>query len=224
MTAPIDIWAVGMIKNNNIKLKFFVVKTLPCFFEKCISVCTIKNCEIIASDILKIDFLKLLGKNPYAVIANIPYYITGRLVRILLEAKRQPAYMVLMVQKEVAERIVAHPPQMNLLALSIQARGKPKIISHVSKKEFAPKPKVDSAVIKISKISGNFFIENKISEKKFFALARAGFSQKRKRLANTLAEFFGGKNKAEEKIKKAGLAPNARAQELSSAEWVRLLR
>lgn len=184
----------------------------------------IRNCEIVAGDILKTDFLKYVGENSYAVIANIPYYLTSRLIRMSLEAKRQPAYMILMVQKEVAERIAAGPPQMNLLALSVQAYGKPKIIGRVSRKEFAPEPKVDSAIIKISDISRDFFTENKISEKNFFSLLHAGFSQKRKRLTNALAKFFGGKKNAEEKIKKAGLAINARPQELNLTEWTKLLR
>ena len=85
----------------------------------------IKNCGIIAGDILKIDFQKILDKKSYAVIANIPYYITGRLIRLFLEAKHQPSYMILMMQEEVAERIIARPPDMNLLALAVQVYGKP---------------------------------------------------------------------------------------------------
>lgn len=184
----------------------------------------IKNCKIIAGDILKTDFLKLLGKNPYAVIANIPYYITGRLIRTLLEAKHQPAYIILMVQLEVAERIAARPPKMNLLALSVNVYGKPKIVGRVSKKEFMPEPKVDSAIIRISNISRRIFNENKIDEENFFVLAKTGFSHKRKKLVNTLARFFGTKKNAEEKIKAAGITPNARPQELNLTEWIKLLR
>lgn len=183
----------------------------------------IRNYEVIIGDILKTDFLKAIGKNSYAVIANIPYYLTSRLVRTFLEARRQPAYMILMVQKEVAERIVARPPKMNLLALAVQSYGQPGIIGYVSKKEFEPQPEVDSAVIKISGISRSFFIERRISEKNFFTLARAGFSQKRKRISNTLAKFFGGKKAAEEKIKKAGLLSSARPQELARDEWAKIL-
>lgn len=182
----------------------------------------ITNCKIIAGDILKINFQKLLGKAPYAVIANIPYYLTGRLIRLLLETKHRPSYIILMVQKEVAERITAGPPEMNMLALSVQAFGKPRIMEHVSKKEFSPPPQVDSAIIKISGISEKFFVKNKISEKEFFAIIRATFSQKRKRLANTLAKFYGDKKIAEEKIKKTGLSKNARPQELTLKKWLKL--
>ncbi len=184
----------------------------------------ITNCEIITGDILKIDIAALIGEKSYAVIANIPYYLTSRLIRIFLESGRQPRYMILMVQKEVAERIVARPPCMNLLALSVQAYGHPKIIGRISKKEFNPEPKVDSAIVKISDISKQFFTKQKISEADFFAVLRTAFSQKRKKIANSLAGFYGEKIVAEEKIKTAGLRSNARAQELSLEDWTNLLR
>ena len=183
----------------------------------------VSNCEIISGDILKVDIAALLGNHTYAVIANIPYYLTSRLIRTFLEHQKKPNYMILMVQKEVAERIVARPPDMNLLALSVQAYGKPWIIGRVSKKEFVPVPQVDSAIVKISGISKNFFTEKKISEKDFFALIRAGFSQKRKLLSNSLAKFYGNKKIAEEKIKKAGLSSSSRPQEIPIEEWTRLM-
>lgn len=182
-----------------------------------------RNSEIITADILKTDWPKLVSGKSYALIANIPYYLTSRLIRVFLEADHQPAYMVLMVQEEVAERIVAKPPRMSLLSLSVQAYGKPKLIARVSKKEFSPQPKVDSSIIKISDISQSFFIKNKISEKDFFRLLRAAFSQKRKQLANTAAGFFGSKREAAIRIKKAGLSPTSRPQELKITDWVRLL-
>lgn len=184
----------------------------------------IKNYEIIAGDILKTNLAKITGENKYAVIANIPYYLTSRLIRVFLEAGHQPAYMILMVQKEVAERIVARPPKMNLLALSVQAYGRPKIVGRVSRENFTPRPEVDSAIVKISRISRVFFVGQKFSEKEFFGLLRAGFAQKRKKLANSLAGLFGSKAAAEEKIRRAGLSPYARAQELPLENWTALLR
>lgn len=182
----------------------------------------LRNCEIISGDILKVDIAALLGNHTYAVIANIPYYLTSRLIRVFLEAGRQPAYMILMVQEEVAERITAQEPHINLLALSVQAYGRPKIIGRVSRENFTPRPEVDSAVVEISHISRGLFINQKLDEKKFFQLLRAGFSQKRKTLANSLAVFYGGKKIAEEKIKTAGLSPKARPQELDLAAWLKL--
>ncbi|MBI2639697.1 MAG: ribosomal RNA small subunit methyltransferase A [Candidatus Sungbacteria bacterium] len=183
-----------------------------------------RNCEIITADILKIDWPKLVSGKSYALIANIPYYLTSRLIRVFLEADRQPSYMVLMVQKEVAERIVAEPPQMTLLSLSIQAYGKPKLIARVSKKEFLPQPEVDSAIIKISGISKDFFTKNKISEKEFFILAKTAFSQKRKQIINSLEKFYGSKNLAAAQIKKAALSPTSRPQELALTHWLKLLK
>lgn len=183
----------------------------------------VSNCEIISGDVLRVDIAALLGNRTYAVIANIPYYLTSRLIRVFLERQKKPNYMILMVQKEVAERIVARPPKMNLLALSVQAYGKPRIVGRVSKKEFVPAPQVDSAIVKISHISRIFFANQKLDEKKFFQLLRAGFSQKRKKLANSLAGFFSSKKIAEEKIKKAGFLPNVRPQELSLENWASII-
>ena len=145
------------------------------------------NLEIISGDILKIDHWKLfenykLKIKNFKIVANIPYYITSYFLRKFLETEHQPTTMVLMVQKEVAERIMAKPPKMNLLAISVQVYGEPKIIAPVSKGHFSPSPKVDSAIIKISNISHKFFNEGSstsfIDEKDFFELVKKGFSQK----------------------------------------------
>lgn len=184
----------------------------------------VKNCKVISGDILKTDWQKLVGETPYAVIANIPYYLTSRLIRTFLESKRQPTYMILMVQKEVGERIVAKPPHMNLLALSVQTYGKPEIIAGVSRKEFTPEPRVDATIVKISKISRGFFKEHRISENDFFAMLRAAFSQKRKQIGNTLTLVFGPKGSAEWHIRQAGVSPKSRAQELSLNEWIALFQ
>jgi len=185
-----------------------------------------KNLELIHGDILKIDHWKLIEncklkiKN-FKIVANIPYYITSHFLRKFLEAENQPELMVLMVQKEVAERIIAKPPKMNLLALSVQVYGQPKIITKVSKNHFSPQPKVDSAIIKISNISRDFFnVRSSTSnslEKRFFEIVKKGFAHKRKTLKNNLnlskTEFL---TKA---LKKRGLSEKARAQELSLEGW-----
>lgn len=165
-----------------------------------------KNIEIIRGDILKIKTSKL------KIISNIPYYITSRFIRNFLTAKIKPSLIVLMVQYEVAKRIIAKPPDMNLLALSAQTYGKVEFIKKVSKGNFSPQPKVDSAIIKISEISDSFFKKNKISEKKFFDLARRAFQQKRKMLRRSLS----GSNPDKFATK--------RPEELSLDNWVEILK
>ncbi|MDO8555410.1 MAG: 16S rRNA (adenine(1518)-N(6)/adenine(1519)-N(6))-dimethyltransferase RsmA [bacterium] len=190
-----------------------------------------KNLTLIHGDILKIP-IKDMG---YKIVANIPYYITSRFLRQFLTtnprltdgqapvggqclpAGRQPQLMVLMIQKEVAQRIVATAPQMSILSVSVQAYTKPKIICMVSKRYFSPPPKVDSAIIKLENISRAFFTENKIDEEKFFALVKKGFGQKRKMLKNNL-------NISSETLKNCRISEKARAQELSLENWVCVYR
>jgi len=147
------------------------------------------NVRIIAGDILKLDEKIILGTDQYKLAANIPYYLTSRLFRLLTERKLKPKLAVLTIQKEVAYRLCARPPKMNLLALAIQTLGKPEIVKLVPPECFSPKPKVESAIVKISDISDKFFKDNKINPKDFFEIAHIAFSQKRKQLAKTLKRF-----------------------------------
>ncbi|MBI5742711.1 MAG: ribosomal RNA small subunit methyltransferase A [Candidatus Niyogibacteria bacterium] len=163
-----------------------------------------------------------LKTNSFLVVANIPYYITGQLIRRFLEAAIQPASMTLLIQKEVAERIVAKPPHTNLLALSVQCYGTPRIAFKVGRGNFNPPPNVDSAVITTLNISHDFFKQNKISEKDFFTLLHAGFAQKRKQLAGNIAIIAGGKERATRLLAKCGIAPKARAENLSLVDWAKL--
>ena len=148
--------------------------------------------EIIRGDILKFSPMSRrdLDIGRYNIIANIPYYITSHLLRTFLESDNQPSLMVLMVQKEVAERIVAKGKlarrrgRESLLSISVKAYGHPEIMRKVPAGYFSPAPKVDSAVIKISGVSKNFFQD--IGEQKFFETVKKGFSQKRKMLNNNL--------------------------------------
>ena len=116
----------------------------------------------------------------YSVYGNIPYYITGLFLRKFLETDCQPAKIVVMVQKEIAQRIMAHDKKENLLSISVKAFGTPKMVMKVDKENFSPAPKVDSAILSISDISKSFFINNKIGEKEFFEILHAGFAHKRK--------------------------------------------
>lgn len=176
--------------------------------------------EIISGDILKINIAELVRRySCYKVIANLPYYITSAIIRLFLESSAPPAEMILMVQKEVAERITATPENMSLLSVSVQYYAKTEIIFEVSRGAFSPAPEVDSAVIKISNIASR----HNSNSKKFFQTARAGFSAKRKTLLNNLANSFHlEKKEVEEKLISLEISPKARAQELSIKDWEKL--
>lgn len=192
-----------------------------------------KNIEIIHSDILKTNIPKLIrprrsnSEKNYKVIANIPYYITSPIIRMFLEAELLPAEMILMAQKEVAERITAKAGNMSILAVSVQYYADAKILFEVGKENFDPVPKVDSAVIRITpsppaplpkKGEGDY-------GKEFFRIVKAGFSAKRKTLVNNLANSLHlDKNTVEEKIKTVPLSGTVRAQELSVEDWKKLTK
>ena len=173
----------------------------------------------------------------YKIIANIPYYLTSPLIRKFLESKNQPEFMLLMIQKEVAMRICASPPKMTLLSVATQFYAEPKIISYVSKNSFWPRPKVDSAIIKISPIKSR--ITNEYSRikniprgsaydsawfrDKFFELVKAGFSQPRKQLVNNLSKGLSlSREKAKKILLKAELQPTQRPSELSVDKYMEI--
>lgn len=171
------------------------------------------------------DILHLLPNLPHydKIVANIPYYLTGRLFRLIFDAPRLPHIIVLTIQKEVAERITAKPPHMNLLALAVQAFGRPEIMKIVPAVCFSPRPKIDSAIIRISDISDDFLIKHHIAKDDFFALARAAFGHRRKMLVNTLAAY-GDKSKLSHILEQIGLSPRARPEELSLLNWLDIMK
>ena len=181
-----------------------------------------QNLEIIFDDILKVNLPQLLADRNiqnYKIIANIPYYITSKIIRLFLETAHQPTELVLMIQKEVAQRIVAPVGKMSLLSTSVQYYAQAEILFDVTKENFNPPPKVDSSVIKISHIQKN----NPLEDKDFFRVVKAGFCARRKTLANNLANSFHlDKKQIEATLEKAGLSPNTRAQELSIENWQNL--
>lgn len=182
----------------------------------------IGNIEIIKDDILNIPN-SVFQVPYYKVVANIPYYLTAHLIRQFLESKNPPSNMILMLQKEVAERICAKPPKMSLLAVSVQFYGEPKIISIVSKNSFWPKPKVDSAILEISGIERNGKQTPRVSSERFFNVVRAGFSHPRKQLVNNLgAELNIGREEIIDALKKIGIEPKQRAETLSLNDWKKL--
>ena len=182
--------------------------------------------KIINGDILKINLNEIIHKysenKKYKLVSNIPYYITSPVIKLFLENSIQPELIVLLVQKEVAERICAKPGKLSVLALSVQIYGKPEIINYVDKSSFYPKPKVDSAILKIKNIKKEFSDEY---YKKLFKIIKIGFSSKRKKLINNLsAGLHVDKRESESILQKAEINLNTRAQELSLEEWKKLIQ
>jgi len=180
------------------------------------------NIEIIQADILVLRQTKeFLSLSKFKVVANLPYYITSPVIRMFLETKNKPKLMVFMVQKEVGQRICAKPPDMNLLAVSVQFFAEPKIVSFISKGAFWPRPKVDSAILKIVPKKELSPVDSSL----FFYIVKAGFKQPRKQLVNNLMQ--GLKLKREEIetwLHKAGIQPTKRAETLSLKDWVSLTK
>lgn len=186
--------------------------------------------QILPKDILLFDpsILKEY-KKPYKLIANIPYYITGAIIEQFLGATHQPSTMVLLIQKEVAERIIARDQlsgnlggKQSVLSIAVSAYGTPKIISKVPAGAFFPPPKVDSAIIAIENINRDFF--NKVSEKRFFEILKFCFGKKRKQLLGTLTEYLGDRTKAISLLQKSEISEKARPETLSKEEWGRLVK
>ncbi len=172
---------------------------------------------LISGDVRSFDAGTMGGE--YHLVANIPYYITGELVRQFLTSEHQPASMTVLVQKEVAERI-ARTKKESLLSLSVKVYGKPSYAFTVPRGAFVPAPNVDSAVLHISDISRKSFT-NREEESRFFEVIRTGFAHKRKRLAKNLEEQW-EKPAIEAAFAAAGLGTNARSEDLSLSAWMTL--
>ncbi len=176
-----------------------------------------KKLNLIFSDFLLEDMSKIIPKGKeFKVIANIPYYITGAIIEKTLSEKTKPSLAVFLIQKEVAERILARNNKESILSLSVKVFGNPKIIMTVSRNSFFPAPKVDSAILKISNIKNNF---NKNFEKNFFALVKNGFAHKRKFVLKNIEGGLG--LESAQKFKKSlNLKGNERAEDLALSDWV----
>lgn len=212
------------------------------------------NVEIVHGDILDLDPAELIGgsegnqslnglkanTNPpsssvglvssasndlastYKVVANIPYYITSAIIRHLLEASIQPSLLVLTIQQEVAQRIVAQPDDMNLLAVSVQFYGSPRIVTNIQASAFYPAPKVDSAVVRIDLDSEPRYAVKSVDT--FFRVVKAGFSQKRKQIHNSLAAGLAKpREEIDQLLTDAEIDPKRRAETLTLEEWARLV-
>lgn len=163
------------------------------------------------------DGIDMLGG--YVLAANIPYYITGEIIRQFLTAKVQPRAMALLIQKEVAQRITS--TKESILSLSVKAFGTPKLIEKVSKSHFSPPPSVDSAILSVTDINRRAF-EN-VSEKEFFAMVHAGFASKRKMAINNLSNAF-NKERIVSAFRDIGISEKARAEDITLASWLELTK
>jgi 16S rRNA (adenine1518-N6/adenine1519-N6)-dimethyltransferase len=175
------------------------------------------NLTLIEGDVRDFDPATLPGA--YVVAANIPYYITGEIVRMFLSADAQPRAMALLVQKEVAQR--ATSGKESLLSLSVKAYGNPRIVEKVPAKHFSPPPSVDSAILLIGDISKKFFSD--ISEDDFFRLLHQGFAQKRKMLIGNLSNAH-EKERVRAAFALAGIPEKARAEDVTLPQWKVLVR
>ena len=201
-----------------------------------------KKLVLINDDILKFNIQKIDCKffGNYKIIANIPYNITGAILKKFLSEKNKPESMTLMIQKEVAERIMARDGKESLLSISVKAYGEPKILFKVSRGNFYPSPKVDSAVITIKNISRKLFVEALQTvqsrtlhslhgslygvydlslekfEDKFWEIVRAGFAHKRKKLSSNLKNLISSTLRQD--------LENKRAEELTLKDWIDLAK
>jgi 16S rRNA (adenine1518-N6/adenine1519-N6)-dimethyltransferase len=172
------------------------------------------------ADILETDRASFGLKNGgYAVVANIPYYITGAILESFLEYKPRPNRMILLVQKEVAERIVARDGKESILSISVKAFGTPKIIAAVPRGAFTPPPNVDSAILAIENISDIGFKKKDVPIKRFFEVLKTGFAHKRKFALRNLESVFTDKGSALKAWGNAGLNEKARAEDLTLDQW-----
>jgi len=183
----------------------------------------LKNIKFIKGDILKESDKEISGVSSYKLCGNIPYYITSALIRKFLECEKKPESMVLIIQKELAQRITASPPKMSMLAVSVQFYSKPKTITYVSKKNFWPSPKVDSAILRITPLINAG--KKPINADLFFKIVKAGFSHPRKKILNNLSKVL-KLNKEETKLQliKNSIDPGRRAETLNIEEWKRLTK
>ena len=188
------------------------------------------NVHLVQGDILEIDFVAELvaalglqdpASLSYKVVANLPYYITSAVLRRLLTARVRPTQLTLMVQREVAERILGSEGHLSLLAISVQVFGLPEIVCRVPARAFYPRPKVDSALLRVRVYPSPRVPEGDLV--RFFGVVRAGFGQKRKQLHNSLTHNLHLPHESVlAALNDAGIAPQRRPQTLSIEEWAGL--
>ncbi len=186
------------------------------------------NLTIHQGDVLELSHVELVRRccgdaESYKAVANLPYYITSRVLRKLLEEEPRPKLIVVMVQREVAERAVASPPDMSLLAVSVQYYSVPRVVGIVRRGAFVPPPEVDSAILQLRTRAAPPFPD--VPTEAYFRVVAAGFGQKRKRLANSLSANLGiEKSVVSSALDRSGINQQARAEQLSLEDWARICR
>lgn len=180
-----------------------------------------KNLTVFNEDILQFDLDTLASG--YKVVANVPYYITSKIVEKLMTANNKPSIAVLLVQKEVAERIAAQPGDMSILGISAQLFAEASLDIEVPREYFTPPPKVDSQVV-VLKTRAEALVP-KEDERALFRIVKAGFSAKRKKLRSSISAGLGiSKQGAEELLRHADISPDNRAEDLALRDWIRLAK
>ncbi len=180
---------------------------------------SISNVKLVFADVMRLNFQELV-KPGYKVVANIPYYITGKIIEMLLAAKKRPSRIVLLMQKEVAERIVAPVGELSILAISVQLFAEAKVLHFVPKEDFYPVPKVDSAILILDLLEKPRY---DVDQKKFFKVIKAAFAGKRKQIHNTLKNNLKlSADRAEEVLLRSKIDPKSRPQELGLQQWFEL--
>lgn len=178
---------------------------------------------VLESDVLRVDPAELTRRRPYVVVANLPYSVAAAAISHLLEAEWRPTRMIVMVQREVAERIIARPPEMSILSVAVRFYGEPRMMFRIGPGAFVPAPKVESAVLRIDVLS-----EPPLAAKEraaFFRLVRAGFGQRRKQVQNSIAAgLVIDRSMVEKSLHAASIDPRRRAETLDVADWIRLFK
>jgi len=183
----------------------------------------VSNLQIIQADVMKVRPAEVVGERPYKVVANLPYQITSAIIRHFLEVEPAPELLVIMVQWEVAQRIIAGPPEMSVLAHSVQLYAEPELVARVPASSFIPQPKVDSAVLRLRRRPAPAVAVDDIDA--LFRTIKAGFLQARKKLSNALPGGLAamgvrtGKQATLDALRRAGVDPDRRAETLTLSEW-----
>jgi 16S rRNA (adenine1518-N6/adenine1519-N6)-dimethyltransferase len=195
-------------------------RLIPELQKKFLKEISTKQLELIHADVLDTAIAHIIKVN-YKVVANIPYYITGQIIRMFLESNNQPEKMTLLVQKEVAERVVARDGKESLLSLSVKVFGDPKLVRVVGRGAFTPQPNVDSAVLNIDNISKERL--DGVDEKIFFKIIHAGFAHKRKQLLPNLVSLY-KKEQLVSAFEKCGIDTKVRAEDIKLDRWISLCK
>lgn len=179
--------------------------------------------QVVESDVLEVDLTELTSGQPFIVVANLPYSIAAAAIAHILESENRPKRMVVMVQREVAERITARPSNMSILSVAVQFFGKPRIMFRIGPGAFIPPPNVESAVLRIDVCRDPPLAGEERAA--FFELVRAGFSQRRKQLLNSISSASKiDKPLVESALNAAAIDPKRRAETLDVDDWLRLYK